>query len=483
MEHQAPSVFGQTWIKTVLTIVAIVVLAWFIFTVRGVLGPFVLAFVLAYVLTPLVDHMEGRGLNRTSSILVIFLVTFGVLVFGLVTLGKKLASEMVDLSVEFLRQESVDRNIMLINQSADTVTIDFKYGWTSSTTNPFTVTEPAEFPVVIIPSDSVSFAVQFAPPKAKLVWGDIRLIETGSGNSKFIRLMGNGSSNERTGFDAKYGSEFRWAGLTLSALGMDFGDAGPNIVSRLSAKAEDIEPLVQRYLGEEADIASQIKRYGSDLIEVLLGPDLLEGVTTDVLSGVASGVMLLVVVPFVAFFFLREGRRITHALIELVPNAYFEMVLNLIHQINGQIGGYIRGQLLAVSVVAGLAVFGLTLIGMPYALPVGVVAGLANMIPYLGPIIGIVSASIVALATQQGMDMVGQVIILFVIIQVVDNVLIQPLVVAKSVDLHPLVVLLVVMIGSNLMGIVGMLVAVPVTGILKVSSTTVYEGIKAYRLH
>ncbi len=379
--------------------------------------------------------------------------------------------------------ESVERNIVLINQSGDTATIDFRYGWTSSTTNPFTVTEPAKFPVEIISGDSISFTVQFAPSTPELVWGDIRLTETGSGDSKFIRLLGNGSSSDQSKFAAKWGSSFRWAGLNLAALGMDFGNAGPNIISRLSAKAEDLEPLVQPYLGEETDIPSQIKRYGSDLIQVLLGPDLLEGVTTDVLSGVALGIMLLVIVPFVAFFFLREGRRITHALIELVPNAYFEMVLNLIHQINGQIGGYIRGQLLAVSVVAGLAVFGLTLIGMPYALPVGVVAGLANMIPYLGPIIGIVSASIVALATQQGMDMVWQVIILFVIIQVIDNVLIQPLVVAKSVDLHPLVVLLVVMIGSDLMGIVGMLVAVPVTGILKVSSATVYEGIKTYRLH
>ena len=59
--------------------------------------------------------------------------------------------------------------------------------------------------------------------------------------------------------------------------------------------------------------------------------------------------MLIVIVPFVAFFFLKEGHRITHGLIELVPNRYFEMTLNLMHSINNSIGGYIRGQLLAVS--------------------------------------------------------------------------------------------------------------------------------------
>ena len=78
--------------------------------------------------------------------------------------------------------------------------------------------------------------------------------------------------------------------------------------------------------------------------------------------------------------------------------------------------------------------------------------------------------------------MVTQVVILFLFIQIIDNVLIQPIVVAKSVNLHPLVVMVVVMIGSDLWGMVGMLVAVPVTGILKVSGQTVYEGLKGYRV-
>ena len=98
----------------------------------------------------------------------------------------------------------------------------------------------------------------------------------------------------------------------------------------------------------------------------------------------------------------------------------------------------------------------------------------------LGPIIGIAAATIVALATLGGMSMVTKVIILFAIIQIVDNVLIQPVVIAKSVDLHPLVVLVVVMIGSDLWGIVGMLIAVPATGILKVSTQTIYDGVRGY---
>ena len=169
-------------------------------------------------------------------------------------------------------------------------------------------------------------------------------------------------------------------------------------------------------------------------------------------------------------------------MIELVPNVYFELCLNLLHQINGQIGGYIRGQILATTVVSILAVSGLTLIEVKYALPLGVLAGLANMIPFLGPLIGFISASIVALATGGGISLVVKVGIVFLLIQLIDNVLIQPTVVAKSVEMHPLVVLFVVMVGSQLMGIVGMLIAVPLTGIIKVSSQTIYEGVRGYRL-
>jgi len=115
---------------------------------------------------------------------------------------------------------------------------------------------------------------------------------------------------------------------------------------------------------------------------------------------------------------------------------------------------------------------------------VGLLAGFANMIPFLGPLIGIISASIVALATggTAAMGLVGKVIVIFLAIQLIDNILIQPTVVAKSVEMHPLMVLFVVMVGSQLMGIVGMLIAVPLTGIFKVTMQTIYAGIRGYRL-
>lgn len=446
-------------------------LVWIIYSLQGILAPFVLAFVLSYVLTPLVDRMEGRGVGRTWSILIIFLIAISGVALGLFTLGSKLKQELGQLIEEFMRKESVERGIVISN-AKDGVPVVINGTLWQSAGSPFSTISGDDLHFELVPGKTDTLRFRFAPGDVNAHTGRMKLTRRDTERSVTLRFLGNKPPDSN---DAVYADGRTWDGVTLSSRLLDFGSAGPNIITRISAKAQELEPLIQQYTSTETDLASLIKEHGSLLINKLLGR------TTDLLSGVFSGLIYVIIVPFVAFFFMKEGRRINHGLVELVPNAYFELFLNLLHQINGQIGGYIRGQLLAVTVVASLATLGLQIIGLAYALPVGLLAGLSNMIPYVGPLIGIVSASIVAIAIGGGSAMVTKVIILFLAIQVIDNVLIQPLVVARSVNLHPLVVLAVVMIGSDLMGLPGMLIAVPVTGILKVSSQTIYEGVKGYR--
>ncbi len=464
------SLAGQR-IRLLLGIAVTLAGLWFIYTVRGILAPFILAFILAYVLTPFVDRMEARGLKRTPSILLIFLLVFASLSVLIVTAGRTMTEEMVDLSGEFLRQESRDVEITLSNVDKKVWPLEFSTT-SHGAENPFVLIEPQDGQANLQPGGEAVILLRFAPRTIERASGALEIRFGGPQGVAFpCPLLGNANGGNAT----RLSDGVLWGKIRLSTSAIDFGDAGPNIVSQISAQVAEFEPQLESLIGQEIDLAALIKTYGSKLIDILLGR------TTQLLSGVVSGIMLVVIVPFVAFFFLKEGHRMTHGLIELVPNRYFEMTLNVIHSINNSIGGYIRGQLLAVTVVALMSFSGLSLIGMNYALPVGVVAGLANMIPYLGPLIGIIMASAVALATLGGTTMVTQVVILFLFIQIIDNVLIQPIVVAKSVNLHPLVVMVVVMIGSDLWGMVGMLVAVPVTGILKVSAQTVYEGLKGYR--
>ncbi len=454
-------------VKLVLALVVVAVGGWFVYEIRGILTPFVLAFILAYVLYPIIDWMERRGLGRAWSTLLVFSLVFAGLGLGAFKVGDKLTGETVD-------------RVFTIANTGDKPLIIYGMAWEDDARDqPFVLRDEHRWPLEIAPTEELVVLLRFVP-KDQAPAANALLIAYSQGHaehSQRISVYGNGGV-------AAGGQAGRLGSVVFSRTDIGFGEADPNvlveigdrILAEASTRAAKIEPMLQPYLGSDFRLAELIREHGERLMRTMLGG------TTLFIEGVISGLTFVVIVPFVAFFFLKEGRRLTRCLMALVPNAYFELCLNLIYQANKQIGNYIRGQLLAVLVVSVLAISGLSILGVYYALPLGMLAGLANVIPFLGPLIGIVCSSIVALATGGGLAMVAKVIVMFLVIQLIDNVLIQPTMVAKSVELHPLVVLFVVMVGSQLMGIVGMLIAVPLTGIAKVSGQTIYQGVKQYQL-
>ena len=457
----------------------------FVYEIHGVLAPFVLAFVLAYVLAPIINRLEGSGIERTSSILLVFLSVFSLLGFAVFVAGNKLTVEMRELTDRMQRNESTQRFFQIHNRGDTPLLIEgaeWQYGDEEVNRTAFGIADDVVLPVEILPGQHYEMSLFFMPDTLLLTQSTLRL-ELGrerGGQWLDLPVVGNlqhgGKSMRFDLVQTNSGDQMR--GVDFEPNWIDMGEAGPNVFTDIGKMAETVQPTLQSYLGEDLDLVTLVKEQGDTLINTLLGS------TTVFLGGVVSGLTFVVIVPFVAFFFLREGHQISRKIIELVPNAYFELCLNLLHQINGQIGGYIRGQILATSVVATLAISGLSFIGLQYAFPVGLLAGFANMIPFLGPLIGIISASIVALATggTVAMPLVGKVVVIFFFIQILDNILIQPTVVAKSVEMHPLMILFVVMVGSQLMGIVGMLIAVPLTGILKVTVQSIYVGVRGYKL-
>ena len=113
---------------------------------------------------------------------------------------------------------------------------------------------------------------------------------------------------------------------------------------------------------------------------------------------------------------------------------------------------------------------------------VGTIAGVANIIPYLGPLIGIIAGTVSALLQYStlGWATILPVIGVFLMVQLLDNLFVQPVVVARAVDLHPLIMIFVVLVGSQMFGAMGMLLAVPMTAVIKVAVQTVYEGLRSY---
>lgn len=192
----------------------------------------------------------------------------------------------------------------------------------------------------------------------------------------------------------------------------------------------------------------------------------------------ASVITSMILIPFIIFFLMRDGREFKKAFVSIMPNQYFEFTLYLLYKLNAQIGNYLRGQFIDATIIGVLSVGALWLIGVKYFFIIGTFAGLANLIPYFGPIAGATIAIIVSILQTGSFHMAFYVIIAFTLIKLFDDILIQPIVVARTVHMHPLVVLLSVLIGGKLFGILGMLLSVPIVGFMKVVA---HESIHNYR--
>lgn len=184
---------------------------------------------------------------------------------------------------------------------------------------------------------------------------------------------------------------------------------------------------------------------------------------------------ILVLAPFFAFFLLRDGKQIARGILSLVPNNLFEVTLSLTHKINVQIGGFIRARLVEALIVGLVVLVGLESISFPYAVVLSVFAGLTNLIPYIGPIIGALPALLVAVIDKDGSATVMLVTGVYLVAQIIDMVVIIPLVVAKIVNLHPVFVVLAIIAGAEVGGILGMIISIPVTSAFKLIFATLYK--------
>ena len=200
------------------------------------------------------------------------------------------------------------------------------------------------------------------------------------------------------------------------------------------------------------------------------------------IATIASSAFSLLVIPFVTYFALSNGDRAAKRLLERVPNKYFEMTLNVISRIQEDLVGYLRGWLLDSAIVGVMNIVGYYIIGLNYPILMGFVGGVTNLIPYVGPFAGVVPAFLVAVTQTGDLRLILPIILVNVVVQAIDNIIVQPLCFAKSVDMHPLTVIVVCIVGGQLMGVLGMLLAIPLYVILKVTALETYWGLKHYRI-
>ncbi|MGH7495648.1 MAG: AI-2E family transporter [bacterium] len=187
-----------------------------------------------------------------------------------------------------------------------------------------------------------------------------------------------------------------------------------------------------------------------------------------------------IIIPFLVFFILNDARALEKAIVQNIPNRYFEMSLSLFHKASRQLGRYIRGVLLDAAIVGAMVMIALTILDLRYAVFIGILAGMANLIPYLGPVVGGIPAIAISIMDSGNFSGVPSVLLAFAIVKIIDDVIVQPIVVSKSVELHPVAVIIAIYVGGHAGGILGMIVAVPLVAIVKESLRILHWGFTKY---
>lgn len=188
----------------------------------------------------------------------------------------------------------------------------------------------------------------------------------------------------------------------------------------------------------------------------------------------------LLVIPFTAFFFLKDGSTLRRSALKLVPNRYFETTLTLIDKIETRIGSYFKSVALQSVLITLISWTLLSIAGLNNALSVGLAVGIANIIPYFGPILGYLLSIVVAVFETGDFSLVFLSVMAILVTQVIDNILLQPMIFSRSADLHPLAILFVIMIGAELAGIFGMLLAVPIAATIKITILQIHWSLQNY---
>lgn len=191
----------------------------------------------------------------------------------------------------------------------------------------------------------------------------------------------------------------------------------------------------------------------------IVSPQQLGSNAFAVAGGVFGGFFTIVTTIAISFYLLLYYDLAKRNLAGLISKKYQERAIAIIDQVNDKLGAWLQGQILLSLSIGTITWIALTVLQMPFALPLAVLAGLFEIVPTVGPIIASVPAIIVALTISPNMALI--IILLYIIIQLLENHLLVPRIMQRAVGLNPVVVIIGVIVGERLMGIVGALLSVP----------------------
>jgi predicted PurR-regulated permease PerM len=237
---------------------------------------------------------------------------------------------------------------------------------------------------------------------------------------------------------------------------------------------------VQQNTGTEQQTLEQ---YVQEQITAFLGLTKVSTLANSVFSTLGSLITGFFVISFLTFFFLKDGTAIFDTLMLLVPKKYKQQMYNVFGDTRILLTKYFTGVLLDILFVATFVSIGMALLGVRNAIIIGLFAGVMNIIPYVGPLIGGAFAVIIGITTNLNLDfytgmlpLAGKIMAVFVAMNLTDGFLVQPYIFSNSVKAHPIEIFIVILIAGTLAGIGGMVVAVPAYTVLRIIAKEFFSG-------
>jgi predicted PurR-regulated permease PerM len=285
--------------------------------------------------------------------------------------------------------------------------------------------------------------------------------------------------------------------LLLMLLGVSFGVIFtvwmvPTITREFAEVARRLEailrqdPLVMRAWLESTfgftlspEIVDEGRRRLQEALPSIVGyvGELLQGAAARTM-GAIGWVLNVVMIPIFAFYFLRDFNEMKRWVADQLPLASREAVLTRARRIDGVVGDWLRGQVQVALLLSAIYATGLAIVGVPIAIPIGILAGLLSVVPYLGFVFGFGLAMLMALLDWQGLGQLLAVAGVFTGAQLLEGYVLTPKIVGEKVGLSPVAVIIVLLLGGELFGFLGFMLSVPVAGAMK---TVLLEVLDWYR--
>lgn len=249
----------------------------------------------------------------------------------------------------------------------------------------------------------------------------------------------------------------------------------PEMLKQLKELAESIPELANQYMGFVNTIQHKTaawpdgiqERVSEGIVSIEQG---LAQILTNILNTIleiVSSFFMIAIIPFISFYMLKDYKIIKKVVWYLTPRKWRQGGILLLRDIDKSLGSYIRGQILVCTLIGTISATLFWTFHMKYPLLLGLIIGITNVIPYFGPVIGAVPAIIIASTLSVKMIIVT-VSIIFVM-QFLEGNILSPLIVGKSLHMHPLIIMLALFAGGEIGGILGMILSVPILAIIKVA--------------